>query len=138
LTVHAVDLPIDIGIIGQQQDAGDAITVRFGIDLFTQRSRAITEQIVEDYQKESERLTQDLFVTTSEIRPDMRNQIAAEADAFNMFAVPINYSATATVTNDTQIQTWMMILLFGICAVAGFVLAQVSKAHRKGREKNVH
>ena len=62
----AVDLPIDIDVIGQDGGSGEAYTANVNIELLTPRAQEMTQAIVESNLQKREELVSSLVLSTNE------------------------------------------------------------------------
>jgi len=138
LTVSAVDLPIDIDVIGRDTGSGEAYTANVGVELFTSNAQEITRAINDFNSKKREELISGLFPPAA--GEDMRSiheQVTNAAAGTTIFSQPSDYTGIRMINEDSQIPALLIILLFTASIAGGFVLARTLMGHRK-QEKDVH
>lgn len=139
ITAQAVDLPINIDAIGHQEGYGDAITTSFKIDLFSANAKKVSEAIAEYEQRKREQTSSELFESVYVVQElDVNEQIIGAVSEIALFAQPVNYGSGTKANENTSIPTWLIILLFVICAAGGFIWAFVSSGRKRRRESGVH
>jgi len=135
----ATDLPIDIDAIGEMGDEGrDAVTPRFGVDLFSETADEVNTALEEQFEARREASVSGLFsIPTGEPMLGLEEQIIRTADESALFASPMRFGrAGPAVTETAEIPTWVSIVVLAICAVGGFLLAR-AMMQRKGRDSDV-
>jgi len=138
ITVGAVDLPIDIDIIGQESGSGEAYTANTEVEIFTPNAQEITQAIDEHSQKTRETQVADIFLPdNSEETSSINEQITQSAANSVLFEQPANYSGMRMSGDDSPISIWVIIILFVVSIICGFVLARILIERRK-REEDVH
>ncbi|MCL2425844.1 MAG: hypothetical protein FWD05_05860 [Oscillospiraceae bacterium] len=135
-TTLATDLPIDIDAIGRQnEERQDALTVLWGVDLFSETSDARVKARVARQEREfeaaKELLFQDVQILTT---TDPHEALYAAATENNMlFATPIRVRTITVVEEDQGISLWITVPVIIICAGLGLLIALRAKAKRKER-----
>jgi len=138
LTVGAVDLPIDIEVIGQDTGSGEAYSANRNIELFTPDSQEISSAIIEHAVKKRETTLSGLFTANNgEDIPNVHRQIEIAAHNADIFTEPSNYTGMRMISEDSSISTWMVMIIFAASIVCGFILAGIMVQRKRG-EKNVH
>ncbi|MCL2342382.1 MAG: hypothetical protein FWC62_00565 [Firmicutes bacterium] len=121
---RAADLPINMDALKNQQYAGDAVTPRFNIDLFSEKASSLTEAITAYQQRQQEETAGGLFAGPHELAPvDVETQIASAASGVSLFAAPDTHSGVTAARNSGSIPTWVVVLVLLVCAGGGLLLA---------------
>ena len=139
VTALAVDLPVDIDIIGQVGEGGrrEAVTARFGIDLFSPTADEVNQALTEQVYERREAVVSGLFEephTHQEV--DIEAQVFQAAQESNLFAQPMQGMRAGTVEAEETFSVWLIALVLFCAAIGGFLIAQAMLS-RKGREDNV-
>jgi len=135
---YAVDLPIDIEAIGRQAGVANPAPARFGAHLFTDDAQRINALMAEQVSRRQEIATY-LFAYAPlgyTIEPHAQF-MSAVADAA-LFDAPISISRANVYSEEDALPIWLIISVFAVCAVGGFIWALVSSTKRKERGRNVH
>jgi len=137
-TASAVDLPIDIDIITGDRGSGEAYTANINTELLTPNAYEITQSINEHTHQKREELTSSLFLLSSDGEVlSIYEQIAASATNTALFSQPSDYSGMRMINDGSSIPLWIIISLFAICCIGGFVLARILMERRREKE-SVH
>ena len=135
----AADLPIDIGAIGEmEREDREAVTVRFGADLFSESAEDVNAILAEQLRLSRAVAALGLFLRpTGEPLPDMEEQVIRAADDAVLFASPMQFGrAGPAVEEAAEIPTWVFIVVLAFCAVGGFLLAR-TMMQRRERDSDV-
>ncbi|MCL2820418.1 MAG: hypothetical protein FWD38_06255 [Oscillospiraceae bacterium] len=140
-TAIAIDLPIDIGAIRRQrEERQDALSVRWGIDLFSENSDARIETGKKRQEHKIERAKKLIFQeehTFIKTDPNVALFKAAENNEM-LFIQPVQVRTIMSVEEDSEISMWIIIPVIVTCAGIGFLIALRRKARRKEKNKSVH
>ncbi|MDR2600004.1 MAG: hypothetical protein LBC73_06975 [Oscillospiraceae bacterium] len=135
----AVDLPIDIDFIGQDTGSREAHTENVNVDILTPTAREMT-QAINDYNSQTrEILVSKLFVDN--ICDEILNnheQIIKSATSSALFAEPVDYYGIRMAYESSSISIWVIIALFGVSVIIGFVLAHTLMQRRRDIEQDVY
>jgi len=137
-TALANDLPIDIDAIGRHgEEQRGALTVRSGIDLFSEESEARVEAKAERQARTLEEAQTLLFQEDYTFtRADTNEVLSATAIENEMlFAEPIQVRTLTTVEDAPEMSLWLMVPVAVACAGLGLLIALRTKSKRKVREE---
>ena len=135
---RAVDLPIDMGALKNQQYSGDAVTPRFNIDLFSEKSAALTLVMTADAREQQARTVGSLFAREHSLAAgDPTAQLTTAASGWALFTAPNEHSGTAAAKSGGSIPVWVIVLVLAVCAGTGLLLANRLQK-RKGNDHGVH
>jgi len=132
----AVDLPINIDVITQDVGIGEAHTANRNIEVFTPNARQLSRAINEHATQRRETKLSDLFAEYGSRVTSKSEQITSAAHNLALFAEPLNFSGMRMVMDDDSIPVWLIVLIFTISTVGGFVLAALLIQRKRGT--NVH
>jgi len=135
----ASDLPIDIEAIGEMGAGGrEAVTVGWGVDLFSERAAEINAALLEQLRQRQETAVSGLFgVPTGEPDLGVTEQVVRAADESALFASPMQFGrAGPAVEEATEIPTWVFIVVLAAAAVLGFLFAR-AMIERKEQKADV-
>ncbi|MDR2570208.1 MAG: hypothetical protein LBD23_07905 [Oscillospiraceae bacterium] len=139
LTADAVDLPIDINVIGQDSGSGEAHTANVNVDILTPTAKEITQAIIERNRQNREAMRSDLFtVIDNDVTLSEYEQILISATTITIFNNPSNYNRTHIPTDDNLFSMWIVVSLFATSVFGGFFLAYILMQRKKEKEYNVH
>jgi len=137
----AADLPIDIEVIRRQgEEQQGALTVRWGVDLFSETADATAEAIAIRQERELAEIKSILFTqpytiyVTNPYEMTLNDAVEAQLFSAPMQVRPI----IETVEEEAGIPTWVMITVLVGAAGLGLLIALKLNAKRKGRAVNVH
>jgi len=134
---YAEDLPIDITTIGRQGDITSPITTRFGAHLFTADAQRINELLAQQVRHRQE-TANELFLTVSaDYTVNPNTQIINTTSQLALFSQPMDFNSFSSPQEADSLSTWIIVLIFATCAIAGFIWALISKA-RKARNANAN
>ncbi|MCL2248081.1 MAG: hypothetical protein FWC13_02310 [Oscillospiraceae bacterium] len=132
----AVDLPIDISVINQDVGTGEAHTANRNIEILTPNAGEITRAIGEQSARQRETAILGLFLESGNQTVIKYEQISSAAYGFGLFSEPTDFSGTRVVTEDNSISTWLVVVIFSLSAIGGFLLAVLLIQRKRGA--NVH
>jgi len=140
ITAYAADLPIDITAIGRHgQEQQDAISVRRGIDLFSETSAERNQLIAERRAQEREEIINSMFTETREIYiSDPFDLILQSAIDFQMFSAPFTERSFPLPEEEPGLSLWLLVPIFVVATGIGLFIAIRTSAKRKEREGNVY
>jgi len=140
ISVQAVDLPIDIDVIGgQDEESVDAITTRHRVDLFSERSGQVNEVLAEQIQNLRDSIQADLFEDQQvEYVTDINVQIVRAASDADLFSQPVRVVEGGQTEADSSISIWLIMPLALGCVVLGVFLAKKVAVRKKEHEINVY
>ena len=134
----ATDLPIDIDEVSQIEGMGTrAVTVRRGIDLFTDRSRVITNAMDTQHEVRRREAIEGLFdplFQIEELTGDERLMERVISSGLFRERVFFREGGEAEIVDGEPIL--LIIILFIICGIIGFIIAKLSLGRKE--EKNVY
>ena len=131
----SVDLPIDINIIGEERGSGEAYTANVGTELLTPNAQEVSQAINEFNHQKREELSSSLFLSESGDEViGMHEQIANFAVNKALFSEPADYSGMRMANDGNPISLWVIILMFAVCAVGGFILARILMERKKEKD----
>jgi len=134
-----VDLPIDIDIIGGDRGSGEAYTANVSTELLTPNAGEVSQAINENIAQKREELSSSLFQSGSEDEAlSIYEQITNSATESALFSNPTDYSGMRMANDGSTISLWVIILLFAVCAVGGFILARILMQRKNMEEDSVY
>ena len=137
-TAYAYDLPIDITAIGRQDMPTGRVTHRIGANLFTEDARQVNNIFAARIQLRQE-TSLTLFKTIPiNYEADPHTRVMTTAYNLALFSQPTNFTMFDTSADSANIPTWLIIIIFAICAVAGFALALKSIAKKRRQAESVY
>jgi len=138
-TALASDLPIDIDAIGRQDEERQyALTVLWGIDLFSDASDARVEARAARQERELEAARGVVFQEVQileNIDPHETLYVAATENDM-LFAEPIRVRTITTVEEDQVISLWLIVPIVIICTGLGLLMAVRAKLKAKRKEQS--
>lgn len=133
------DLPIDEDEFHQVEGMGTrAVTVSKGVELFTERSREITQAMVTQHEARREEAFGGLFDPAFQLDElTGRERLLDQAVTSGLFGEGVSFreSSPAEVVEEEPIL--LIVILLIMCGVAGFIIAMLS-LQRKEKKENVH
>jgi len=138
-TALASDLPIDIDAIGRQHEERQyALTVLWGIDLFSDASDARVEARAVRQERELEAARELVFQEVQVLEDlDPHETLYLAATENNMlFAEPIRLRTITVVDEEQDISLWLIVPIVIICAGLGILMALRAKVKAKRKEQS--
>ena len=135
LSASAVDLPIDIDVIGRDGGSGQAYTANVNVEILTPEAGEISEAINEHHRQSREAMASELFYfdDTDELITQ-HEQITNAAVNSALFSQPSNYSGLRMARDDGAVPVWLIILIFAVSIALSLVIAYTI-IHRRKREE---
>ena len=138
-TIYATDLPIDITAIGRQEQASNQmITQRIGANLFTADAQRINELLADQVRQRQESVVYLFAEVSVSDEVDSHMQVMTLANDMALFAQPVNFGSFSTPQADDAIPIWLMVLIFILCAIGGFVFSVMYRNKKRRRTEDVH
>lgn len=132
--VYAHDLPIDITAIGRQDVPTGRVTHRIGAHLFTEDAQRINDIFDQRVQERQETALTLFDYAAVNYEVDSHNRVMSTAYNLALFSQPANFSTFDTAQDNTNMPTWLIVLIFAVCAAGGFMLALKSISKKRSKE----
>ena len=130
--VFAVDLPINIDAIGQQEWADEILTLRLNIDLFSENAKLVNRAIEEQIRINRENAETGLFLRHQEYEPvSIEYRVRLMAGDLNLFWQPMNFGTIGQLDTEEFIPTWVIVITLLSCALIGYMLAKMIVGKRE-------
>ena len=135
ITIHAEPLPINIEVIGRPERRENAVTTRLEVDLFSCTSLEINEALERQREEQMKRAQVVLFnpVLMEEELPK-EEWLLAQVTNHQLFHGEISFREGVAEDLSEEIPLWMIVGLFVVCGVGGFVIAKLSLQKKETRE----
>jgi len=135
VTVSAVDLPIDIDVIGRDGGSGQAYTANVNVEILTPEAGEISEAINEHHRQSREAMSSELFYfDDNDELITQHEQITNAAVNSALFSQPSNYSGLRMARDDGAVPVWLIILIFAVSIALSLVIAYTIIHRRKHEE----
>jgi len=142
LSAVAVDLPIDIEAIGQIGAEGgrrEAVTARFGIDLFSPTADEVNIALENQIHERQDAVASELFRRLHAPQAvDVDEQVLRAAQASDLFAQPMQSNRAVTVETEETFSVWLIAIILLCSAVVGFLIAGAIGGRKERREHVSH
>ena len=139
LKAVAAPLPVDIEVITQPEGVETrAVTVRRGIDLFSESADEVTRAMEEQQERSREEALTGLFdplFPTDDLTGDER--LMSHVTTHGLFPDEVIFRESGEEVQGEEEPTWLFVLVLILCGIAGFVIARLS-LQRKERKANVY
>ena len=141
LTVLAFDLPIDPEEINRQRtERQPALTSRHGIDLFSETSSEINNDITErrlDLRTDAQSAIFNYPHNIDIIAPE--NSIRQAVQENRLFSEPVRFDrGIQNETNNDEIPLWTIVIVIIAAVAVGMLIAIKTTSRGKVKAKNVH
>jgi len=140
IVASAVDLPIDIDVIGQIDAEGgrrEAVTARFGIDLFSPAADEVNLALENQFRMRQLRVTLGMFRSPfAHQEVDVEAETLRAAQESDLFAQPMQAIRAVAVEAEETFSTWLIVVIMLCAAGLGFLIAR-AMGKRREQEDNV-
>ena len=128
----AVDLPINIEAITQQERPNEILTLRFNIDLFSDNSYMVNKAINEQIRIHRE-ITENSLFLAHQVHEliNINYQILNRATYLYLFPNPVSFGSIGEIQAEEVIPFWVIIITLLSCAIIGYFIAYVISHKRQ-------
>ena len=137
----AADLPINIDAIGQMDNENrrEAVTARFGIDLFSPTADEVNRALVAQRNQRREAVATDLFEEPHAHQTiDVEAQILRAAQDSALFAQPMQVTRAVSIEVEESFSMWLIAAVLLGSAGIGFLIARAMTSRKERKEHVSH
>lgn len=129
--VFAADLPININAIIRQQWADDTLTLRHGLDLFSDNASMVNMAIEEQFRLNREEMENTLFASY-QMNQAISIYERVYAGAYNMalFKEPISFGSMGQTEIPEYLSPWLIVLILVASVFLGYMSARIFIARK--------